>query len=156
MNKCAWGNLADPKVYVDPESLNNSVRPKTNFMRAAQALTDMGRNKQAIELLDAYQKHFPDSQITYDMYMLPYAEIYYKAGANAKADALLIRVAEIYTQNLDYYDSYSGKDQQYFEKDIQMALGMIKRISDLAAANKQTELAARMDSIFQARIKGIQ
>jgi hypothetical protein len=156
MNKCAWGNLADPHVYVDPESLNNSVRPKTNFMRVAQSLADQGRGKQAIELLDAYIAHFPDSKVPFDMYMLPYAEIYYKAGDPAKAAQLLNRVAEIYTQNLDFYEAYSGKDQQYFEKDIQMSLGMIKRVADLAAANGQKELAARLDSLFQLRIKGLQ
>jgi tetratricopeptide (TPR) repeat protein len=153
-NKCAWGNLNDPKVYVDPESLNNSVRPKTNIMRVAQSLLSEGKKTEAIELLDLYLKYFPDSKVPYDMYMLPYAEIYYKAGASEKANMLIERVAKIYSQNLDYYNSFSSGHTQYFEQDVQTSLGILRRLSMVAAENKQTDLAAKMDSLFNLKIKG--
>jgi hypothetical protein len=153
-NKCAWGNLNDPKVYVDPESLNNSVRPKTNIMRVAQSLLSEGKKTEAIELLDLYLKYFPDSKVPYDMYMLPYAEIYYKAGASEKANMLIERVAQIYSQNLDYYNSFSSRHTQYFEQDVQTSLGILRRLSMVAAENKQTDLAAKMDSLFNLKIKG--
>jgi len=152
-NKCAWGNLNDPKVYVDPESLNNSVRPKTNLMRVAQSLVSMGRNKQAAEMLDLYIEKFPDSQVPFDMYMLPYAEIYYKAGEPAKANKLLERVADIYAQNLDYYHSFSPAHSQYFEQDVQTALGIIKRAGMLASENQQPKLAAKLDDLFNRKLK---
>ena len=84
MNKCAWGNLNDPHVYVDPESLNNSVRPKTNILRTAQSLMDLGKKKDAVKLMDQYFKYFPDSKVPYDMYVLPYAELYFKGGETKK------------------------------------------------------------------------
>ncbi len=155
-NKCAWGNLNDPHVYVDPESLNNSVRPKTNFMRVAQSLQEQGKNKEAIEMLDIYIKYFPDSKVPFDMYMLPFAEIYYKAGATDKANKLVLRVAEIYSQNLDYYYSFAPVNTQYFEQDVQTSLGIIKRMSTMASENKQPELAAKIDGIFNMKIKSFQ
>jgi hypothetical protein len=155
-NKCAWGNLNDPHVYVDPESLNNAVRPKTNFMRVAQSLLAQGKNKEAIEMLDIYIKYFPDSKVPYDMYMLPYAEIYYKAGAPDKANKLIARVAEICGQNLDYYYSFTPDNTNYFEQDIQTALGIIKRMSMVASENQQPELAAKIDTLFNMKIKAIQ
>ncbi|MCK9219059.1 MAG: DUF2723 domain-containing protein [Bacteroidales bacterium] len=154
-NKCAWGNLSNPHVYVDPESLNNTVRPKTNIMRVGQALIALGKKKEAIEMLDTYINNFPDSKVPYDMYMLPYAEIYFKAGAPEKATKIIERVAEIYSQNLDYYYSYKGSDRQYFEQDIQTALGMIRRMSMIAAANNQKQLATKLDSLFNLKLKGI-
>jgi len=153
MNKCAWGNLADPKVYVDPESMNNLLRPKTNFMRVGQALVDMGRNKQAIELLDTYIKYLPDRKIPFDMYMIPYAEIYYRAGATDKANKLVERVVEVYSQNLDYYYSFDSKTRQAFEQDIQTALGMIRRCSMIATDHKQKELSAKIDTLFNMKLK---
>ena len=151
-NKCAWGNLNNPKVYVDPESMNNSVRPKTNFMRVAQALVEMGRKKEAIEMLDMYIKYFPDGQVPFDIYMLPYAEIYYKAGAPDKANKLIERVAEITDQNLVYYTSFTGQQAGYFDQEIQQSLGMLKRMSMTASENSQPELAAKLDKLFNQKV----
>ncbi|HNW72558.1 MAG: DUF2723 domain-containing protein [Bacteroidales bacterium] len=151
-NRCAWGNLNDPHVYVDPESLNNSVRPKTNCMRVAQSLQNMGKNKEAIEILDLYIKYFPDSKIPFDMYMLPFAEIYYRAGATEKGNKLVERIGKICSDNLDYYYSY-GPEKSYFEQDIQTSLGIIKRLGMLASANKQTAIGARMDTLFNMKIR---
>jgi hypothetical protein len=152
-SKFAWGNLSDPKVYVDPESMNNSIRPKTNLMRSAQALIAMGKKKEAIELLDLYIQHFPDSQVPYDMYMLPFAEIYYDAGATDKANKVITRLGEIYAQNLDYYQSFSPVYTQYFEQDVQTSMGIMKRLSMIASSNKQTELAAKLDTVFNQKMK---
>jgi len=153
MNRCKWGNLNDPHVYVDPESMNNTLRPKTNFMRTAQALVSMGKKKEAVELLDTFFKYFPDSKVPFDMYMLPYADIYYKAGAIDKANKLVERVAEIYSQNLSYYNSYASQDRQYFEQDIQTCLGMIRRCSMVAGDNHQKQLAAKLDTLFNMKLK---
>lgn len=151
--KCAWGNLSDPHTYVDPESLNNSVRPKTNIMRVAQSLQAQGKNKEAVELLDVYIKNFPDSKVPYDMYMLPYVDTYFKAGATEKGTRLMERVAEIYSEDLDYYYSFSPAFRQYFEQDVQTALGIIKRMSMIAAENKQDRLAAKLDTLFNTKLK---
>jgi hypothetical protein len=85
--------------------------------------------------------------------MLPFAEIYYKAGAKEKANKLIERVAEIYSQNLDYYYSFSPDYNQYFEQDVQTSLSIIKRLSMVASANEQPKLAAKMDTLFNMKIK---
>jgi tetratricopeptide (TPR) repeat protein len=156
MNKCKWGNLNDPHVYVDPESLNNSVRPKTNVLRTAQALIEMGKKKEAVTLMDEYFKYFPESKIPYDMYNLPFAELYMKAGQTQKGVVLLERIAEIYSQNLDYYFSFTGKNKDYYQEDIQTALGLLKRMNSIASQNQQPKLAAKLDSLFNLKVKSYQ
>lgn len=156
LNKCTWGNLNDPHVYVDPESLNNSVRPKTNILRTAQSLIYLGKKKEAVKLMDVYFKYFPDSKVPYDMYILPYAELYFKAGEVKKGTELMERISEIYSQNLDYYSSFTGKNKDYYQDDIQTALGMIKRMNFIASQNKQQKLAAKMDSLFNQKVKNYQ
>jgi len=153
MNKFAWGNLSDPHVYIDPESLNNSVRPKTNFMRTAQAMIDLGRKEEAVALLDYYLKHFPDSRIPFDFYMLPYAQVYYEAGHPEKANPIMERIAAIYGQNLDYYYSYGAKEKEYFQEDIQNALAVIRRLGDVAKQYEQKQVADRLDTLFNMKIK---
>ncbi len=156
MNKCKWGNLSDPDVYIDPESLNNSVRPKTNAMRVAQSLVYMNRKKEAVMLLNSYLNNFPDSKIAYDMYMLPFAEVYYRAGDTLKANEIMKRVSQILTQNIDYYMSYDPAYRQYFQSDINTNMGMLRRISMIAKDNKQTKLAAEMDALFNKKLKSYQ
>lgn len=155
-NKCKWGNLSDPHVYVDPESLNNTIRPRTNIMRVAKTLIAEGKKEQAIAVMDTYIKNFPDSKVPFDMYMLPYAEFYYEAGAIDKANRLMERLAEISSQNLDYYYSFTGAYRQYFEQDIQTALGILRRMSMVASDYHQTQLAAKMDTLFNMKLKSFQ
>lgn len=152
-NKCAWGNLNDPSVYVDPESLNNSVRPKTNLMRVAQSLVSMNMPKEAVEMLDLYIEKFPDSKIPFDMYMIPFTEIYLQAGETEKATRLARRIAEIYTENLDYYSSYAAGYNQYFQDDIRMALSVLQNLKNVAESKQQPDLAREMDSLFNLKLK---
>jgi hypothetical protein len=153
MNKCAWGNLNDPHVYVDPESLNNAGRPKTNILRTAEALIDMGRKTEATRLMDVYFEKFPENKFVYDIYNVPFAEMYYKVGEPAKANKIMERLCVIYGQNLDYYYTFKGKYKDYFSKDVEQALGIIKRMNYVAKENNQDKLAARIDSLFNIKIK---
>ena len=125
-------------------------------MRVAQSLMLQGKNREAIEMLDTYLKNFPDSKFPFDMYMLPFAEIYYKAGATDKANKLVERVSVIYSQNLDYYYAYSSQNRAYFQQDIQTSLGVLRRLSMLASENKQPALASKMDALFNTKLKSFQ
>ncbi len=156
MNKCAWGNLNDPKVYVDPESLNNTNRPKMNVMRTVQVLIDNEKKAEAIRLMDDFFKHFPNSKIPYDMYTVPFAEYYYKAGATIKANKLVEIYSHNANQELDYYFSFTGQDRENFSEDIQQTLGMLRRLTMLTEQFNQPKLKAKMDSLFNLGLKKFQ
>jgi hypothetical protein len=155
LNKCAWGRLNDPHVYVDPESMNNSIRPKTNILRTATGLMDLHRNKEAEKLMDCYDRYFPESKFPYDMYMIPYAEVYYKLGRKATADSILLRLSEVYCQDLDFYAAVEGSSQSYYDQDIRTSLGVLRNLSQIARENRQTALAAKFDSLYSMRIQGL-
>jgi hypothetical protein len=156
MNKCAYGNLNDPHVYVDPESLNNSVRPKTSILRVAQHFVDAGQKEKAVKIMDRYFEAFPDSKITFDMYIVPFAELYYKAGQPDKANKIITRLTEIYRQNIDFYYSFSGQYKDYFKEDIQTSLGILRRMSQVASENGQKGAASAVDSVFNMELKRFQ
>lgn len=156
MNKFAWGNMNDPHVYVDPESLSEQAKPKTNMLRTAQALMNIGRYNESIKIEDKYFELFPDSKFPYDMYTMPFAENYFKLGENAKANKILDRIGRIYAQNLDYYFSIKGREKEYYTRDVEQALGVLKRINYIARENKQDKLAHDMDVLFQQELKKYQ
>jgi tetratricopeptide (TPR) repeat protein len=152
MNRCEFGNLNAPGVYVDRESMRNSIIPKQNFMRTAKALVTSGEKEKAIELLDKCMVEFPDEKFPFDMFMIPFIEAYYDAGATDKANALTERVFEIYNQNIDYYNRLNDRLAKYFEQDYNQALGVIQQLGVMARENKQMELNQRIDSVFQEHL----
>ncbi|MCD4663771.1 MAG: DUF2723 domain-containing protein [Bacteroidales bacterium] len=153
INKCKWGNLSDPKVYVDRESYRNSIMPKQNFMRVAEAMIAKGEKEKATALLDRCFEAFPDEKISFDMYIIPFAEVYYDAGEIEKGNAITLRLFEIYSENLAYYNRLDQRLFNYYETDYSQALGVLQRLSMTARKNKQTELHKEIDSVFNENLQ---
>ena len=153
MNKCKWGNLNDPKVTIDRESYRNSIMPKQNFMRIAESLIQEGKKDSAVALLDRCFEMFPDEKIPYDMFMIPFADIYYEAGEMEKGNAITERIFEIYNQNIEYYNRLNKRLAKYYETDYNQSLGILQRLSMMARTNKQTELYNKIDSVFREQLE---
>ena len=153
LNKFTWGNLNDPHVYIDPESLNNAIRPKTNLLRSSKAMLELGRMEEAEALLDTYLEYFPESKFPWDLYMIPYAEIYYQVGSTAKADSILERLSVTYGQDLDYYNDVQGPGRSYYDQDMRTALSVLRDLGRVARTNGQPDLAAKLDSLFNVRMQ---
>ncbi len=156
MNKCKWGNLNDPKVTIDRESCRNSIMPKQNFMRIAESLIQEGKKDSAVALLDRCFEMFPDEKIPYDMFMIPFADIYYEAGEMEKGNAITERIFEIYNQNIEYYNRLNKRLAKYYETDYNQSLGILQRLAMMARTNKQTELYNKIDSVFREQLELIE
>jgi hypothetical protein len=148
MHKSAWGNVNDPHVYIDPETRNNSLRPKMNMLRVAQSLIRLGEKKKAEELLDLYFKHFPIQKFSVEMDYVYYADLYYKAGQIDKANKLVEQMAKIYKEDLEYYYSFTGDFAEAYKDDIQTSLEVIRSLQMLATQNKQEKLGKQLEDIF--------
>jgi hypothetical protein len=155
MNKCKWGNLSDPKVYIDPESYNSSMRPKMVALFVGQMLLDKGKKKECRALVDLYLTKFPDPKYVYDVYDLPFVEMYYKTGDIASAVKLSSRMADIMGQNLDYYASFAASDKAIFNEDIQTSMEILNRLRSAAEQNKQPKLSAKIEALIKQKNPGI-
>jgi hypothetical protein len=151
---CRWGNLNDPAVTVDRESNRNSRLPRQNYLRAAETFLTRGDKAKAIELLDVCQKYFPDSKISYDLMMIPFADVYYGAGETDKGNTIVSRLIDIYSDDLRYYKTVRRTFvQEHYAEDIDKDLRIIRSLSQMAKENKQTDLAAKADDAV-AKYKG--
>lgn len=148
VNNASWGNLKDPKVYIDPESRRNSIMPKQNYLRLAQALVDEGEPQKAIETLDVMIKFFPNEKIPFDMYMLSMVETYYDAEAFEKGNAAADIIVENYRGDLDYYAGLNSSFRKYYEQDIQQAFMIIQQLSMFADRAGQKEKAGEYEQIL--------
>jgi tetratricopeptide (TPR) repeat protein len=141
-----WGNLNNPKVNVDRESDRNSRLPRQNYLRAAETFLARGDKAKAVELLDRCIYYFPDSQVQYDMMMIPFAEIYYGAGETDKANAVVSRLIDIFGDDMRYYDELKPSfAERHYSNSIDRTVRIMRNLSQLARMNGQEELAARAD-----------
>lgn len=146
MNKCKWGNLNKPGVYVDRESYRNAMMHKQNFMRLAQALVNKGKNTEAIAVADKCLSEFPNEKMTFDYYMLPLAEVYYMAGNTDKGNDFVKALADIYLANITYYTSVSPEFSSYYEDDMMQAFAVMARIWEYGKKYGQNEMLKEFKS----------
>ncbi len=152
VNKANWGNLYKDDVTIDRESTRNSGIPKNNFLRVAEVLIEKGEIEKAITALDTYQKNYPHHKVNYDMYMLPYAEAYYKAGAIEKGNQVVEILYDYYVDELKYINSLSPEYKKLLVHDQQTALGVLQRMGQSTKQYKQTDLSSKIDSTFKEQI----
>ncbi|MBP6977707.1 MAG: DUF2723 domain-containing protein [Bacteroidales bacterium] len=152
MNKCKWGNLNDPRVTIDRESYRNTMIPKQNFMRLVQALMDEKKVDSAVRVTDRVLEIFPNAKIPFDLYMIPFLEIYYQAGEIGKANQLSEILLKNYEENITYYQSLSGRFAEYYSEDLEQAFMVLNRLAEMAREYEQKELADRIDGIIKYRL----
>jgi hypothetical protein len=156
MNKCQWGNLNDPKVVIDRESNRNTMIPKQNFMRLAEALISLGRMDSAIKVADKVIELFPNEKLPFDLYMMPFMEVYYQAGAIEKGNAMNEQILKNTEENINYYRSLPDRFAGYFDEDLQQAFMILNQLSRLARDYEQNELADKIDGIIDIQLQMIQ
>jgi hypothetical protein len=156
VEQAEWGNLEKPGVYIDPESRRNSISPKQNYLRLAQALVDESKNEMAVNTLDTMQKYFPNNKIIWDIYMVPMVETYYDAKAFDKGNAAADTLAMNYREDLNYYASLDNRFRQYYQQDVQQAMMVIQQLSLLASRAGQSEQANKMDALLEEQMQFFQ
>lgn len=111
MDTFRYGNLADPRVYVDFfTQYNLSVsRSREAFARVAKELIRRGDDERALKLLDRGLEVLPPSQIRYtDANTYPFLEAYYALGEVEKGDRLLMDYAQTLIEYIEYYLQFGG------------------------------------------------
>ncbi len=152
LNKCKWGNLNAPGVYVDRESYRNTMIPKQNFARLARKLTIENKNDSAVKVCDYVQQIFPDNKIHFDYYMIQFVDVYYKAGAFTKGNKLANRLMDIYQQNADYYLSLNPEFRGNYDEDLNEAFGLFNTMKQIADQYNQKDISARVDKFLNQRM----
>jgi hypothetical protein len=155
MNKCKWGNLNQPGVYVDRESNRNTMMPKQDFARLARKLTIENKMDSAVKVCDYVQKVFPDNKIHFDYYMIQFVDVYYKAGAFDKGNKLATRLFEIYQQNTDYYLSLNPEFRGNYDEDLNEAYGFFNSMKQIADQYNQKAISQKVDKFMNERMGGM-
>ncbi len=153
VNKASWGRLHEPGVTIDRESFRNSGIAKQSYMRLAQALLNEGKKDSAIIALDKSLELFPYEKIPFDYYMLSWIAIYFEAGAPEKAEDVMRKLAERYSEDFEYYISLESKFAQFYDREMQEALVVLNRLAEAAAEFDMPELKEEMEELLNRQFE---
>ncbi|MBX7181201.1 MAG: DUF2723 domain-containing protein [Bacteroidia bacterium] len=150
MNKFKWGDMKNPNLNIDPETMRMTTGLRLNLNRLAEQLMAIGEKDKALKVLDKSMEEMPDETIPYNFISIGVAENYYKLGQPEKANAILKRLATINEQDLKYYLSLSNKYFVNLETDAQQSMSILARTVSLAQENNQEKLAKELNQSFNA------
>jgi hypothetical protein len=170
MTKFAWGNMNDERVYLDENNLRMTTNFRINFSRLAEELLIENKRDSALKVLDKCLEVMPDKTVPYNYFMTKIAELYYRAAgelnvadtlqnttmelSNSKAlvdkgNAIMQRITDIYSNNLDYYLSLKGtKDFKFVEQEAQQALFILQSVTNTVKQTRQKDLASKIEKQF--------
>lgn len=158
MNKFEWGNINDPRVYLNEDHRRLTVNFRNIMQRLAHTLIDEGKADSAVVVLDKAMELMPETQVPYNYFNLLIGEAYYRAGEVEKGAAIAGRMLELYAQDLKHYFSFTGQRATFLERNKQEALALMQRVQFLASEYGQEELSAKareqFDTYYQLFIQG--
>ncbi|MDL2239940.1 DUF2723 domain-containing protein, partial [Bacteroidales bacterium OttesenSCG-928-L14] len=153
VNKCRWGNLNDPKVTPDRESVRNTSIVRQNYYRVADALVKEGRKDSAEIVIDKVLEFFPHSQIQLEHSSIAFAEIYLKCGATEKAIDVMNILHDKYYYETMYYLGLESKYYDYYVSDIEYNVSALYRIYTMCRDNGLTDLALQYGDELNPLVK---
>jgi len=103
-------------------------------------------------VLDKGMYFFPNEKITFDYYMLPWVEVYFKAGSNERGAELTRTLMNRYLDDLHYYNRLEKRFTVYYERNIQESMAVLQRLAQMAEQYKQEDLAKELEEAFMAQV----
>ncbi len=154
-----YGNLADPKVYVDYFLQYNlaASHARDSFARVAKELLRQNRPEEAVGLLDLGLQRLPTSQIRFtDANTYPFLEAYYAASAMGisdaaeKGDALLLEYAHTLIEYIEYYLRFEGLQGDMVSGLIDDKLDELGDIYYLASYAGRRDVIAELNDYYRS------
>ena len=150
-NKFKWGNMNDPKVYIDENNQRMMTNIRNNFNRLAETLLreESGKEK-AIRILDHNLELIPNYAVPYDFFSQETVRIYFEAGEVGKGTVLLKDIFRQQKDELDYLFNIGDKFLDFVDDQIQRNLYFMRELGIIAEKNNQPELAKEVTDTFNS------
>jgi hypothetical protein len=153
MNRFKWGNMNDPRVYIDENNQRMMMNIRNNFNRLAESLIAEGKKDSAIKVLDHNLELIPHSVVPYNYFSQEIASNYFAAGAKEKGKHILTEIFSNYQKELDYYLALNPKFLVSVDEEIQRILYFMREMSMIAVKYGETEMAKEMTDAFNNYLK---
>ena len=167
IHKFKWGNMNDPKVYLDENNMRMSMNIRNNFVRLADQLVVEGKTDSAVAVLDRCNELVPNKKVPYNYFNLLMAEAYYKAAqldmarmgkertsmevnmlpaAVKKGNDVVRQMVENYEKEILYYLSLDPKFRDSVSEEMQQTFYLLQTLGDIAEQFGEKELSAEINN----------
>ena len=140
MNKFVWGNMTDPKVYLDETNLRMTFNFRNSFVRLASKLLMEGKKDKAVQVLDKAEELMPDSRIPYNYFNLLMADIYIDLQQFEKAENMLNRLEQRTQEELTYFNQFKGASARSVEDDSRRSEIILQSVEELKNKLRMSKL----------------
>jgi hypothetical protein len=172
MDKFLWGNMKDPRVYLDENNLRMTTNMRLNTIRLTEALLNEGKKDSAKAVLDKCVEEMPDYNVPYNFFMVRVAQQYLELAGNMNDSAgvsssdmelnkrkecldsgmrIVNRLSQIYEDNMNYYLSLKGTD--YYKSvvsDVGQAMYVLQLLPAMVRNTGQIQLSDSLAKKFMS------
>ncbi|MDR1544741.1 MAG: DUF2723 domain-containing protein [Prevotellaceae bacterium] len=137
MEKYRYGNISDPKVYLDETNRRMCSTLRQVFSELVRGLVAENQYEKAKLAIEKCLTEIPFTSLPVDYSLFGFVDAYYKIGEKDKADELLKELVKNSDQNLKYVLSLPSKKQNFVSQDMSLRqnLGMLQNAAMLARDN---------------------
>ena len=153
MDAFKWGNMNNPKVYIDENNARMMMNIRNTFDRLAETLVAEGQNEKAIKVLDRCNELIPNNVVAYNYFSIMMAETYFKAGQPAKGKDMIDTIMNSYKEKLDYFFKLNKPMRNSVDEEIQRSLYFMREITQLCVRSNQTELGKEVTATFSSYLE---
>lgn len=132
MNKFKWGNIKAPGVYADENNRRMLTNLRNNFQRLAEALLLEGKRDECIQVLDKCMEEIPVEKVPYDYFALQIAKVYLDAKAFDQAKEMIKGMSDVFTDELNYYFSFSGRYYAELDGEVRSNLYFMNELMNMS------------------------
>jgi hypothetical protein len=177
INKFKWGNMNDPKVYLDENNMRMSMNVRNNFVRLADQLIVEGKTDSAVAVLDRCEELVPNKKVPYNYFNLLMAESYYKAAkldmlrmgkdstsrevntllaATKKGNVVVRQMVENNEREILYYLSLEPKFRDLVSENLQTAFFLLQGLGEITEKYGEKELSNEINAKLNRLISVVQ
>lgn len=154
MNKSQWGNLNAPGVTIDRESARNVAIAKNGFRRLSRELANQNKFDKAANVIEKLFDVFPMDKFPPEIFSAQFIETYYKAGKNDKAVILSRNLLNRFSQEFDYYASFTN-GMTVNKEQIAQTMSYIRILGQWATRYKQVDFAKEIETLYQQKLNSL-
>jgi len=148
MDKFKWGNMNNPKVYIDENNSRMMMNIRNTFNRLAETLVAEGQNDKATQVLDRCVELIPHKVVPYNYFSMMMAETYFKAGKPENGKEIIRTIMTDYEEQLDYFFKLNKPMRASVDDEIQRILYFMREMSNVCTRGNQAELSKEVTSSF--------
>jgi len=153
METFKWGNMNNPKVYIDENNGRMMMNIRNTFDRLAETLVAEGQNDKAAKVLDRCVELIPHKVVPFNYFSMMMAETYFKAAQPAKGKEIINTIMTSYKEQLDYFFKLNKPMRNSVDEEIQRILYFMREMSQICTRNNQPELLKEVTASFNSYLE---